>query len=200
VRASPFNRYTSFVVLRTAHLAVATARARGRPLFQRTVLCPNTKLTRVNFSIAWWIVGSASSSNAFNRNRIHTTSTGSTTTTTITTDTRYVTTNPTVVRNVVAVSACGCLDNSQIVDQVQISGHRDTAYNGIYYWDANSLTNFNALNGRKRIYRKPHDIYRSMCVRLLKLCCKGYKGCKGCKGCKGFPCRHFATEFEGRLA
>jgi hypothetical protein len=70
-----------------------------------------------------------------------------------------VTTNPWVVRNVVVVSACGCLDNSQIIDQVQIAGHRDTAYNGIYNWIANST-----VHGKKRIYRKLHDIYRSMSV------------------------------------
>jgi hypothetical protein len=77
---------------------------------------------------------------------------------------RYVTTNPSVVRNVVAVSACGCLDNSQIIDQVQIAGHRDTAYNGIYHYIANSIA-----NGKKRIYRKQHDIYRSMSVYHLPL-------------------------------
>jgi hypothetical protein len=75
-----------------------------------------------------------------------------------------VTTDPIVVRNVVAVTACGCLDNSQIIDQVQIDGHRDTAYNGIYESAGNSLT-----NGKKRIFKKLFDNYRSMSVIHLAI-------------------------------
>jgi hypothetical protein len=55
------------------------------------------------------------------------------------------------------------LDNSQIIDEVEIAGHRDTAYNGKYKHVANSIA-----NGKKRIYKKDASSrYRSMFVTHL---------------------------------
>jgi hypothetical protein len=81
-------------------------------------------------------------------------------------DVRYVTHTPTVVRNVVVLSVCGCLDNSQIVRKVRISDHRDPAYNGVYGHSAPWKVvagESSGLTSDSYIYEKQqNDIYRNI--------------------------------------